>query len=82
MTEVYTTMSHARTKVNVLLRVVIVLGASETDNCSLSNGDLSQAVDLEVIKQRSNVPSETTGTRDNFRSDLLIRDACCVHRIS
>jgi hypothetical protein len=45
---------------------------------ALLNEDLSQAVDLEVIKQRSNIPSETTGSRSNFRSDLLIRDACCV----
>ena len=41
-------------------------------------GDLSQAVDLEVIKQRSNVPSETTESRDDFRRDLLERDICCV----
>jgi hypothetical protein len=47
-------------------------------NGSLSNTDLSMAVDIEVIKQRSNVPSETTESRSDFRNQLLIRDACCV----
>jgi len=41
-------------------------------------GDLSTAVDLEVIKQRTNVPSETAGTRDDFRARLLDRDIGCV----
>jgi hypothetical protein len=36
------------------------------------------ALEVEVIKQQSNVPSETT-YRNNFHSSsLLIRDACCV----
>jgi hypothetical protein len=39
---------------------------------------LAHAVDLEVIKQRSCVPSETTGTREDFRARLLQRDGCCV----
>jgi hypothetical protein len=39
---------------------------------------LAHAVDLEVIKQRSQVPSETTRTREDFRSRTLERDGCCV----
>lgn len=42
------------------------------------NEDLTHAVDLEVIKQRTNPPSETTTSRENFRTNLLARDACCV----
>ena len=38
---------------------------------ALSNKDLSQAVDLEVIKEWLNIPSETTSSCNNFRSDLL-----------
>ena len=43
-----------------------------------SNEDLSHAVDLEVIKIGTDVPSETTQTRDRFRTKLLERDTCCV----
>ena len=40
---------------------------------------LLHAVDLEVIKQRTNVPSETTRTREEFRTNLVERDGeCCV----
>ena len=35
-------------------------------------------VDLEVIKARTAVPSETTGTRQGFRTQLIERDVCCV----
>jgi hypothetical protein len=35
-------------------------------------------VDIEVIKARTGVPSETTGTCDGFRNKLLQRDICCV----
>jgi hypothetical protein len=44
----------------------------------LFNEDFIKVVDLEVIKQRSGVPSETTETRENFCADLLVRDLCCV----
>lgn len=44
----------------------------------LFDQDLSHAVDLEVIEQRTNVPSETTNTRVHFRDELLKRDICCV----
>jgi len=44
----------------------------------LSDADYSHAIDIEVIKIRTNVPSETTQTRDDFRNCLLERDACCV----
>jgi len=37
-----------------------------------------QAVDLEVIRMRTHVPSETTRTREDFRTKLLDRDAFCV----
>lgn len=37
---------------------------------------LAHAVDLEVIKQRSQVPSETTGTPEDFRTRTLERDGC------
>jgi hypothetical protein len=46
--------------------------------CYLFNEDLATAVDLEVIKQRTNVPSETAGSRDDFRDRLLVRDISCV----
>lgn len=43
-----------------------------------SQNILAHAVDLEVIKQRSKVPSETTRTREDFRSSVLERDGRCV----
>ncbi|KAF9506089.1 hypothetical protein BS47DRAFT_1399804 [Hydnum rufescens UP504] len=46
----------------------------------VNGGDFGRMVDLEVIKQRSSVPSETTNTRDAFRDSLLERDECCVFR--
>ena len=46
--------------------------------CYLSNEDLMHAVDLEVIKARTNEPSESTQTRDEFRHNLLQRDVSCV----
>ena len=46
--------------------------------CYSFNEDLATAVDLEVIKQRTNVPSETTGSHDDFRDRLLKRDISCV----
>jgi hypothetical protein len=39
---------------------------------------LAHAVDLEVIKQRSQLSSETTGSHEDFRTRLLERDGCCV----
>lgn len=39
---------------------------------------LAHAVDLEVVKQRTHVPSETTRTHEDFRTKLLERDSCCV----
>ena len=39
---------------------------------------LAHAVDLEVIKQRSQLPSETTRTHEDFRTRILERDGCCV----
>jgi hypothetical protein len=46
--------------------------------CILSNEDLAHAIDLEVIKERTHVASETTKTREDFRRRLLLRDPCCV----
>ena len=46
--------------------------------CYRSNKDPARDIDLEVIKARTNVPSETTVTRDDFRTRLLERDVCCV----
>ncbi|KAF8801171.1 hypothetical protein BYT27DRAFT_7235831 [Phlegmacium glaucopus] len=40
--------------------------------------DLIHAVDIEVIKTRTAVPSGSMETRDQFRTDLLERDTCCV----
>ncbi|KAF8351962.1 hypothetical protein F5887DRAFT_1170358 [Amanita rubescens] len=40
--------------------------------------DPTRVIDLEVIKARTNVPSETSATRDDFRTRLLERDVCCV----
>lgn len=40
------------------------------------NQDLFKyAIDLEAVKGRSGVPSETTATRDAFREAVLDRDA-------
>ena len=50
-------------------------------NFPLANEDLSHAVDLDVIKERSNMHSNTTDTRDKFRDKLLKRDVLCLHRI-
>jgi hypothetical protein len=44
---------------------------SEADDTS---DVLSHAVDLEVIKLRSQVPSQTAGTREGFRQELATRD--------
>ena len=35
---------------------------------------LRYAVDLEVVRQRTHVPSESTGTREAFRQELAERD--------
>jgi len=35
-------------------------------------------VDIEVIKARTTVPSETTETDQGFRTQLIDRDVCCV----
>ncbi|KAI0247736.1 hypothetical protein BJV78DRAFT_1157000 [Lactifluus subvellereus] len=43
-----------------------------------AGSDFSQAVDLEVIKMRTNVPSETMQTREEFRTNLLERDVGCM----
>jgi hypothetical protein len=49
---------------------------SEADN---TIDVLHSAVDLEVIKQCTQVPSQTTGTRDNFKEKLVERDGTrCV----
>jgi len=45
---------------------VVLKCVPSTHNRALFIEDLSQAVDLEVIKERSNVHSETTDTRNNF----------------
>ena len=39
---------------------------------------LAHAVDLEVIKQRSQLSSESTGTHEDFRTRLIERDGRCV----
>jgi hypothetical protein len=44
---------------------------SEADDTS---DVLSHAVDLEVIKLRSQVPSQTTGIVEGFRQELATRD--------
>lgn len=44
----------------------------------LFNEDLNCVVDLEVIKTRANVPSETSRAREDFRTLLLERDGSCV----
>ena len=40
--------------------------------------DLAQAVDLDVIKARTDTPSESSATRDDFRTVLEERDVRCV----
>ncbi|KAF8523457.1 hypothetical protein BU17DRAFT_63749 [Hysterangium stoloniferum] len=67
--------------------------ALESDGDSIStDGDLDsggiyyyitdtnsyQAVDLEVIKMRTSMPSEPTQSRNEFRNNLLERDGFCV----
>jgi hypothetical protein len=39
---------------------------------------MTSAVDPEVIKERSKVPSESATTRENFRGRVLERDGRCV----
>jgi hypothetical protein len=46
--------------------------------CHLSNEDLARAVDLEVIKTRTDFPSESEQTDESFRTMLLERDVRCV----
>src|SRR5882762_9582517 len=78
MTKAYTIMSHVRAQVSIFLhRRCCSKCRQNPDNFSLSDKDLSRAVDLQVIKQRSNVPSESTDSRKkDFRSNLLLRDVC------
>ena len=45
---------------------------------NMSNEDLIHALDLEVIRDRTHVASETTSTREGFREKLLERDRNCV----
>ena len=49
-----------------------------THNARFSSMTDMAVVDLEVIKARTAVSSETTGTHDGFREDLLKRDLCCI----
>jgi hypothetical protein len=61
----------------------VQLGGELIDQCVYQyvvagENDLAYAIDLRVIKQRSQVPSETTGTREDFRTKLLERDGRCV----
>jgi len=44
----------------------------------LSTEDLAQVVDLDVIKVRTDTPSESSATRDDFRTVLEERDVRCV----
>ena len=44
----------------------------------MSNEDFIHAVDLEAIRDRTQVASETTSTREGFREKLLERDPNCV----
>ena len=44
----------------------------------LSTEDLAQVVDLDVIKARTDTPSESSATRDDFRTVLEERDVRCV----
>ncbi|KAJ7672903.1 hypothetical protein B0H17DRAFT_947299, partial [Mycena rosella] len=39
---------------------------------------LRYAVDLEAVKVYSQVPSETTATRDDFSNKVAERDVCCI----
>jgi hypothetical protein len=49
-----------------------------TMECLWSNKDPAHIVDLEVIKARTNIPSETTQMHENFRAELLERDVYCI----
>ena len=44
----------------------------------LSTEDLAQVVDLDVIKSRTDTPSEPSTMRDDFRTVLEERDVRCV----
>jgi hypothetical protein len=57
---------------------VIVRARRTLTACYLSNEDLVHAVDLDVIKTRTNVPPESTQMREDFRTDVMERDVCCV----
>lgn len=43
-----------------------------------SQNILAHAIDLDVIRHRTHDPSETTRTREDFRTRLLERDGRCV----
>lgn len=60
------------------LTIPLLLYAQNTYDERFVNEDLAHAVDLEVIRDRSHVASETTSTRNNFRKNLLERDPTCV----
>jgi hypothetical protein len=63
----YTTMFRLVTFLSMMLLLHAAL--------SQQNKDLVHAVDLEVIKVRTNVPSQT---RNDFRTNLVERDVRCV----
>ena len=67
-----------RAKVCFFHDAITVMRACKTlTACRLFNEDL-RAIDIEVIKARTNVPSEPTQMSEEFRTHLLERDACCL----
>ena len=69
----YTTMFRLRP----LVRFFCSQGCTQ-DAIYLSTKDLAQVVDLDVIKARTDTPSESSAMRDDFRTVLGERDVRCV----
>ena len=79
MTRVYTTMFQLHAWVRFFHDAFAVTrGHSTLTACYPPNEDLARAVDLEVIKTRTDVPSESDRTLESFRTKLLQRDVRCV----
>ena len=60
----------------ISVKVAIPCGHETLTLCN--DSDLITVVDLEVVKERTRVPSETTQTREEFHRELLKRDVRCA----
>ena len=74
-----TIMLCLRPQVGLLQTAIAILSAYEMLTiCYLSYEDLAHAIDLDVIKQRSNVSSQDVNIHSDFYAQLLECDKYCV----